>query len=140
MHQVPPIERYERIKGFAKLCHKAVNHSHTHLKFPALTAEEKKSLGGVFMKSITSSVKPCTSTSTLADDNKKTETGTMTQDTTNYQASQYMKFTFRNVAATQSLHASAPFIVRFSTSSVSCASVAFQPAMQRPKSCNHLSF
>lgn len=45
----------------------------------------------------------------------------MTQDTTNYQASQYLKFTFRNVAAIQYLYASVPLIVKFSTPSVSCA-------------------
>lgn len=64
----------------------------------------------------------------------------MIQDTTNYQASQYLKFTSRNVVAIQYLYTSDPFIVKFSTSSVSCASVARQPVMQRPKSCNHLSF
>lgn len=40
VHQVPPFELYEWIKGFAKLCDKAVNHSHTRLKFMALTAEK----------------------------------------------------------------------------------------------------
>ena len=40
VHQVPPVELYERIKGFAKLCHKAVNHCHTHVKFTTLTAEK----------------------------------------------------------------------------------------------------
>lgn len=34
VHQVsPPIELYERIIGFAKLCHKAVNHCRTRLEF-----------------------------------------------------------------------------------------------------------
>lgn len=55
--QVPPIELYERIKGFAKLCHKVVNHCHTRLKFTALTAGGKNNLGAVVMEGITSSVK-----------------------------------------------------------------------------------
>lgn len=40
VHQVPPIELYERIKGFAKLCHKAVNHCHGRLLFTVLTTEK----------------------------------------------------------------------------------------------------
>lgn len=38
----PPIELYERIKGFAKLCHKAVNHCHTRLKFLRRWPQEEK--------------------------------------------------------------------------------------------------
>lgn len=49
VHQVPPIELYERIKGFAKLCHNAVSHSHTRLQFTTLTTE-KNHLGAVVIK------------------------------------------------------------------------------------------
>lgn len=43
VHQVPPIELHEWIKGFAKLCHKAVNHCHTRRKFT--TPATEKALG-----------------------------------------------------------------------------------------------
>lgn len=58
----PPIELYEWIKGFAKLCHKAVNHWRGLLIFIALPAEE--ALRAVVMTSITSFVKSFTSVST----------------------------------------------------------------------------
>lgn len=71
VHQVPPIELYEWIKGFAKLCHKAVNHCHGLLTFMVLTTEE--ALSAVVMMSITSFVKSFTSVSTpeCSQDNKE---------------------------------------------------------------------
>lgn len=54
-------------------------------------------------------------------------------------ASQYLKFTSRNVVAIQYFYTSPPFIIKFSTSPLSCVAVAFQPVMQSLKSCNHLS-
>lgn len=51
VHQVPPIELYERIKGFAKLCYRDVNHCHGLLIFMVLTTEE--ALRTVVMTSIT---------------------------------------------------------------------------------------
>lgn len=70
VHQVPPIDLYEWIKGFAKLCHKAVNHCQGLLIFMLLTAEE--ALRAVVMMSITSFVKSFTSVSTpeCSQDNK----------------------------------------------------------------------
>lgn len=71
VHQVPPIELYERIKGFAKLCYRAVNHCHGLLIFMVLTTEE--ALRTVVMMSITSFVKSFTSASTpeSSHDNKE---------------------------------------------------------------------
>lgn len=64
VHQVPPtpVELYERIKGFAKLCHEAVNHCHGRL-LVTVPATARAS-GAVVEKSITSSVSSPTSTST----------------------------------------------------------------------------
>lgn len=72
VHQVPPIELYERIKGFAKLCHKAVNHCRGLLIFMVLTTEEEAQRAVVTM-SITSFVKSFTSASTpeSSRDNKE---------------------------------------------------------------------
>lgn len=71
VHQVPPIELYERIKGFVKLCHKAVNHCHSFLIFMVLTTEEAPR--AVVTMSITSFVKSFTSASTpeSSRDNKE---------------------------------------------------------------------
>lgn len=71
VHQVPPIELYERIKGFAKLCHKAVIHCHGFLIFMVLTTEEAPR--AVVTMSITSFVKSFTSASTpeSSRDNKE---------------------------------------------------------------------
>lgn len=71
VHQVPPIELYEWIKGFAKFCHKAVNHCHGLLIFKVLTTEE--ALRAVVTLSITSFVKSFTSVSTseCSQDNKE---------------------------------------------------------------------
>lgn len=70
----PPIELYEWIKGFAKLCHKAVNHCHSLLIFIVLATEE--ALRAVVM-SITSFVKSFTSVSTpeCRQDNKEKKKG-----------------------------------------------------------------
>ena len=85
----PPIELYERIKGFAKLCHKAVNHCHTRLKFLQRWPEKKKKedLEAVVMGSITSSVKSASTPWAIKikkNLRRQIEIGTMTQDTTNY--------------------------------------------------------
>lgn len=71
VHQVSPIELYEWIKGFAKLCHKAVSHCHGLLIFMVLTTEE--ALRAVVMMSITSFVKSFTLVSTpeCSQDNKE---------------------------------------------------------------------
>lgn len=126
VHQVPPIELYERIKGFAKLCHKAVNHCHTRLKFTG--TDRRRSLEAAVIKSIISSVRMFASNiNTWSDENTKQRLGPRHETLQITTASQYLKFTFRNVAAIQYFYASAPFIIRFSTSLLSCVAVALQP-------------
>lgn len=130
----PPIELYERIKGFAKLCHKAVNHCHTRLQFTTLTAGEKKPWGCCHKEYKVVCQVIHLNINTLSNGNlkKEGEIGTTTQDTTNYHSISIPEVYLQECCCNSiPLHLRSTHHHVFHLSPVSCVAVASQPAMQK---------